>query len=246
VDADGAGESPNWAPSGQFFTVLANPAAGSRIQSVSVPPQLIDRRASFESAAGAFADAQLSSDPDAQRALAAPGATLPSTMHATRAAVLWVLPNADGTAIARIRLTADATQQDPVARQVEEDVTLGAPSGTGAADGPPVVRAVRAESARPAPNGPQLTNLDTDAQPGSVLLTFDSDLDPASIGGATLAGPDGTPVPAITTYDAASRTVKLHPSGVPAGPVVVVVGTGLRDVIGNRLGAQLRVPVTLR
>jgi hypothetical protein len=246
VDTDGAGESPNWAPSGQFFTVLASSAAGSQIQSVSVPSQLTDRQASLEAAAGAFADAQLSSDPDAQRALAAPGVALVSTMHATRAAVLWVQANADGTATARIRLTADAAQQDPVARQVEETLTLGAPSGTGTAGGPPVVLALQVESARPAPTGPQVTNLDTDAQPGTVLLTFDSDLDPASIDGATLAGPGGTPVPATASYDAASRTVRLRPGAVPAGPVVLVVGTGLRDVDGHRLAEQLRVPVTLR
>jgi Bacterial Ig-like domain len=198
----GTGESPNWAPSGRTFTVLAG---GSRIESVTVPPA--DPAGRVAATAAAFANAQVGGDPDAQQALAGPDLLRPALPPLTRAAVLWVSVAPDGSATARVRLTSDS---GPV--QSEETLTLDTR-----------VRAVSVEPFHPVPPGPQLIR----ATAGS--LTFDSDLDPASV-------PRAFQEPA--TYDPATRTVTVKPAGT-----VIRVSTALRDVNGQPLGTPLSLPV---
>jgi hypothetical protein len=237
VSTAGAGASPNWSPSGRMFTVLAG---GSRIETVAVAAA--DPSARVAATATTFADAQVGGDPDAQQALAGPDLIRPVLPPVTRAAVLWVAVGADGTATARVRLTADGGPAGSAASQAEETLTLDTGSGSGA----PVVRRVSVEPFRPVPAGPQLARLDTDAVPGVVSLTFDSDLDPGSVPGAIgLATPDGGTVASTVQYNPLTRTVTLRPASRPGTGVVVRVGTGLRDVYGQPLAGQLSIPVTL-
>jgi Bacterial Ig-like domain len=236
VSTGGAGESPNWSPSGRTFTVLRRAGQGARIDTVSVPQPLRDRGAALEALAETFASAQVGGDREAQQALAASGASLPRLAAApTRATVLWVIQNADGTARARIRLSTDPTAADPRATQVDEVLTLGTP------DGAVRPRVLKASAGRPqaAPAGPQLVHLDTDARPGAVVLTFDSDLDPASLPAITLVTSDGGPVPAKVAASGA-RAVTVTPDS-HIDKARVVVGTGLRDAAGRPLAGQSRI-----
>jgi hypothetical protein len=157
--------------------------------------------------------------------------------------VLWVRVAPDGTATARVRLTIDPRPDSPDVTQAEETLTLARRRG----NAPPVVRAVDAEPFGPVPAGPHVVQLDTDATPGAVLVTFDSDLDPASVASAiTLATPDNSPIDSNTTYDPANRTVTVRPTSPAAAKAVVVrVGTGLRDVSHTGLAADVRIPATL-
>jgi len=160
----------------------------------------------------------------------------------TRAAVLWLLPASGSTVTARVRLTIDPRPGQPVARQAEERLTLGPrPS-----DGTLAVLAASVEDFRPAPVAPQVIRCDTDTSPGSVLLIFDSDLDPDSVPAAIgLGTADGRTVPGTASYDATSRTVTVHPDANPSAATVVRVDTGLRDVRGQRPAADLRIAVSL-
>ena len=110
--------------------------------------------------------------------------------------------------------------------------------------GLPAVRSVTAGPLQPAPAGPQLVHLGTLAVPGAVLLTFDSDLDPASVAAAVrLAAPGGAQIGSTATYDAATRTVTLRPAS-PAGRVLVRISVGLRDINGRNMSAGLQVLVS--
>jgi Big-like domain-containing protein len=235
------GRSPNWSASGRLLTVLTGPAGGAHLDAVPVPDAGTGRPAALQALAMAFARAQVGADAGAQRALAARDAALPTLPGISRAAVLWLVPGANGTATARLRLTIDASPDQPVARQAEERLTLGPrPS-----DGTFAVLGVSVEQFRPAPGAPQVIRCDTDTSPGSVLLTFDSDLDPATVPAAIgLRTTGGQTVPGTASYDAASRTVTVRPDAA-ADSVVVRVDTGLRDVRGQQPVADLRIPVDL-
>jgi hypothetical protein len=241
ASSDAVGQSPNWAASGRMFTILTGGAGSGHIDTVTVPEPATDRQAAPDGLAMAFANAQISADAGAQRSLAAADTALPTVPGITRAAVLWVLPAAGGTATARLRLTIDPRPDRPVAQQAEETLTLGPrPDGTLA------VRAVSVEDLHPAPNAPQVLRLDTDASAGAVLLTFDSDLDPDSVPTAIgLSTADGRTFPGTASYDAATRTVTLRAASATTTSVVVRVDTGLRDVRGQRAAAGLRVAVDL-
>jgi hypothetical protein len=241
VSTGAAGASPNWAPSGRLFTVLTSGAGGAQIDAVTVPATAVDGRAAFEASAARFADAQIGGDAEAQRSLAAPGVAPPAIPRVVRAAVLWVLLAPDGTATARVRLSADARPDDLTTTEVEETLTLGPRPGGGS----PLIRGVVADPpARVVPSGPRLNHLDTDAVPGAILATFDSDLDPASVSAAVgLSSLDGQRITADPRYDAATRTVTLRPTTPSTGPVVVSIGTGLRDLVGQHPKTELRITV---
>jgi hypothetical protein len=241
VSTAGAGQSPNWSASGRLFTVLAGGPSGSRIETITVPQKVADDQAEFEATAAAFANAQVGADQDAQHALASAGLTLPDLQQVTRAAVLWVQRLPDGTATAQVRLTADPRPGSLSATQTEETLTL-APGSAGA---PPTVRAAKVGQFGPAPQGPQLVQLDTDASPGAVRLRFDSDLDPASLSAFQLTTSEGALIPTKPVYDAATRTVTLNPASQVSGTVVVRIGTGLRDTNGAATSTEVKVTTSI-
>jgi hypothetical protein len=235
VSTAGAGASPNWARSGRSFTVLSSRPDGTSIDLVTVPRIAAARTAAVEAAAAGFANAQVSADVGAQQALAVPGASLPAAPSATRAAVLWVTPVTDTTATARIRLTRDARPDDPVIRSVEESVTFVTDPGSGAIQ----VSTVEVGASSTTPPGPELSGVDTDVTPGSVVLTFNSDLDPASATTSTimLSTRSGTPIPATVRYDPEHRTVAVRPDRSATGPARIRIGTAVRTYDG-RTGAH--------
>lgn len=242
VSKSGIGESPNWSPSGQTFAVLAHRQSGPVIQQVNVPSAARDAQAAFESLAQAFANAQVSGDVDAQRALAGSGVTIPALPRLTRSALIWVQQAADGTATARVRLCVDPSAGQPAGQEAEETLTLSQRPGGGA----PIITGLTLGSFGATPNSPQLTRVDSDAQPNTVLLSFDSDLNPASVpGSTTLVNESGARIPASVTYDAKGRTIVVRPSGPGVTWATVVLAPSLRDVSGRALSAQFRIPVHL-
>jgi hypothetical protein len=243
VSTDGAGQSPNWAPSGRRFTVLTFGADGSRIETVAVPAQDTGTRAAAQ-AATAFTDAQLSADTQAQVALTGPGVRPPRLPRLSRAAVLWTQRATDGTATVRVRLTLDPTTDDPVTRQAEETLTIGPPPSD---SGPWTVRAVSVGPFGPAPAGPQLMNLAADATREAATLTFNSDLDPATVRTSVkITTVNGTPLGSTVSYDPANRSVTIRPAQEPTQPLIIRITTGLHDIAGHALATALQVTATLR
>lgn len=246
VSTDGAGQSPNWSPSGRMFTVLGDNGGRTRIQTVPVPKgagnPATNNPAVIEAVAQAFANAQISGATGAQQAIAS-GVDLPTTPRVTRASVLWARTTGSRTATAVVRLSIDPTTADPVTRQAVETLKFTVPSGGGI----PKVTSISLGTFAAAPAGPQLTHVDPRSAPGSVLLTFDSDLDPRSVPSAVaMLSATGTDVAVTATYDAGTRTITAQPA-VPdkPGTVTVVVTTALKDVAGTSAADQLTIPVHL-
>jgi Bacterial Ig-like domain len=245
----GAGESPNWAPSGQMFTVLGHGSGGPQIQAVDVSAKIVGAvggTAAASAVAQAFVNAQIGGDGGAQQAIA-PGVRLPSLpVRVTRADVIQVLVTGAGTVTATARLSADPTATEGV-RQGTETLHLTVSGGSSA--GVPVVTGVELGTFRPAPAGPQLTQVDTVSVPGSALLTFDSDLDPRSVPSAiALIGPDGADTAVTASYDVTSRQILVRPAvpgSLAAGTSTIVVTTALRDVAGDAAPTRIQLPVRL-
>jgi hypothetical protein len=87
--------------------------------------------------------------------------------------------------------------------------------------------------------------LDTDASPGAVRLSFNSDLDPASLQALQLTTSESALIPSKPVYDPATRTVTLNPESQVSGTVVVRIGTALRDTNGTATSAEVKVTTSL-
>jgi hypothetical protein len=238
----GPGESPNWDPSGDGFTVLGRGPSGPQIQAIRLPAGLLAHQNASLAVTRAFADAQISADSGAQQALAGADVTLPELPPVSRAAVVWLQTGPGATATARVRLTTDAAPNRPVIKQVEETIRLDTSGAV------PRIVGVEPGSFGGAPAGPQLLQLDTDSEPGTALLTFDSDLAPATVEGSiTLSSADGRTVPAVTRYDPQTRTASVRPvSGQQpgaAGALTLRVAPTLQDIAGRRLQAAVSVTI---
>jgi hypothetical protein len=239
VSRAGAGESPNWAPSGGQVAVLTHSGGQPQIEVAQVPAQTADAGDAVQAVAGAFADAQLSGDRDALRALAASGAGVDALPRASRASLVQVLPGAGGASRVELRLVIDPTPDHPVPRAIEEMLNVRPDPGLGR----PVVDRVSAGPAADVPPGPHVVRIAPGPAPGTVAVTFDSDLDPASVGGAFgLSGAGGGRLAASAAYDPATRTVTLSSPGDLPSQVALTVATSLRDVSGQRLAAPVQAP----
>ncbi|WP_225753255.1 Ig-like domain-containing protein [Actinotalea sp. Marseille-Q4924] len=125
----------------------------------------------------------------------------------------------------------------------EHTLTATATDAAGNTDASPASRswdvdltapAVTAQSPQPDATGVPVTGT-------VVTATFSEAMDEASLAGAvTLTGPSGA-VPGAITYDAASRTVTLTPSGTLAGGTAytAAVSTAATDLVGNPLAAAV-------
>jgi hypothetical protein len=239
VSHAGIGESPNWSPTGRQVAVLGHAGAQGQIEVADVPAGTADATDAAEALAAAFADAQAAGDRDAMGALAAPGVSVSGLARASRASVVQLLPGAGGEGVrASLRLVTDPTPQHPVARETTETLDLRPDTRLQRL----VVAAVSAAPPADVAPGPHVARIAAGTAPGSVSVTFDSDLDPASVAGAVgLRGPGGRAA-ATVTFQAPTRTVTLAPAGPVPGPLTLTIGTGLRDVAGQHLPAPVQTP----
>jgi hypothetical protein len=96
---------------------------------------------------------------------------------------------------------------------------------------------------------PGSTGVDPGAQP---TASFSEQIDPASLAaGFELRRPDGTPVEAAASYDAATRTATLRPlASLELGATYTAVleggSGGVRDPAGNGLAADVSWPFTVK
>jgi hypothetical protein len=135
---------------------------------------------------------------------------------------------------ATVTLVVDPSSQHPTAQVASEDLVL-APSSDGTTY---LVTSLHVGGLRDEASGPHVTqiSLDSGTRATTIAVSFDSDLDAASVAGAlSVLGPAGNVIPISTTYDADTRTALVTLQGAAAGPYTVQVSTSLHDVDGTAL-----------
>lgn len=239
VSRAGAGESPNWAATGGQVAVLTHSGGQAQIEVAQVPAQTADAGDAVQGVATAFVDAQLGGDREALRALAGAGARVDALPRASRASLVQVLPGSGGASRVEMRLVMDPTPDHPVPRAIEEMLDVRSDPQRQRL----VVDRVSAGPAADVPPGPHVVRIAPGSATGTIAVTLDSDLDPASVAGAFgLSGAGGGRLPVTSAYDPATRTVTLSSSGELPAQLALTVGTSLRDVAGQRLAAPVQAP----
>jgi hypothetical protein len=143
---------------------------------------------------------------------------------------------------AQIRLLRDPTNGHPTAAFTDQKVVLSHAGDKYVVSQSDIPRPLHDE-----PSGPQVVHVDTHRllTVTTVLITFDSDLDPSSVSETviTLTGATSSLTAPKVSYDATSRTVRVSFSRL-SKPVGLTVGMGLRDVNGMGLASQFTTQVT--
>lgn len=230
----------SFSASGDAVAMLVPGSGGLTVQRASVPGSSGSAATTVPVAAvsslNAFVDAQVRGARDTLGTLSGPGVDAPALTPGglSRAYVVDASVSRSGGVKANVTLIVDPSSQHPTARIAAESIVLNpAPSGSGY-----LVTALDVSALRDEASGPHVMHVDMSRSNGRVQLTvsFDSDLDPASVANAiAVILPSGDSVPISTTYDAESRTAAVVLQQAGAGPYTVQVATTLRDVDGTPL-----------
>jgi hypothetical protein len=161
----------------------------------------------------------------------------------SRGYVISATQSSGSDVTALIRLLRDPTNEHPTASFTDQKVVLSHAGG----DAWVVSQSDISRPLHDEPTGPQVVRVETTRllTLTTVLIKFDSDLDPSSVNDSVISltgAPSGLATPKVR-YDAASRTVtvsflKLHQ------PVGLTVQVGLRDVNGQGLASAFTTQVT--
>jgi hypothetical protein len=160
----------------------------------------------------------------------------------SRGYVISAVPSSGTDVTAQIRLLRDPTNGHPTAAFTDQKVVLSHAGDKYVVSQSDIPRPLHDE-----PSGPQVVHVDTHRllTVTTVLITFDSDLDPSSVSETviTLTGATSSLTAPKVSYDATSRTVRVSFSRL-SKPVGLTVGMGLRDVNGMGLASQFTTQVT--
>jgi hypothetical protein len=186
-----------------------------------------------------FLEAQAQGDLATLRSLAGGSLSVGSSLAPPgidRYYVIKAALDTDGsTAVAHVRLVRDASSSRPVA-SADETVTLARPAAGQAYQ----VTSVALGAFATEPNGPQVVHVDTERQPTALVVrvTFDSDLDPATVTAAaiSLLGPQGALVSDVS-YEVESRTAVIRVLDVPSGTLTLTLSGGIHDISGTSLAS---------
>jgi hypothetical protein len=161
----------------------------------------------------------------------------------SRGYVISAAPTSGSDVTAQIRLLRDPTNDHPTATFTDQRVVLSRAGGDAwVVSQSDIPRALHDE-----PTGPQVVRVETShlLTLTTVLIKFDSDLDPGSVNDSVISltgAPSGLATPKVR-YDAASRTVTVSFLKL-LQPVGLNVQVGLRDVNGQGLASAFTTQVT--
>ena len=225
---------------GDALAYLEEVPGGIAVQLASIPgvspPTVGTVPRAAAGALNGFVNAQVSGSSSALRTLSAPAvdAAGQTPRGLTRAYVIDAVLGPAGMVTATVELIVDADPTHLAPRVATETLTLT----QAATDGPFLVSAMNVTPLRDQASGPHIVHVSTAHGTGqyTVQVTFDSDLNPATVQGAiTLVTAAASPLAAAVTYDADTRTATLTLDSAPSGPVTVEVATSLRDINGHHL-----------
>ena len=152
----------------------------------------------------------------------------------SRAYVISMYIQPRGVVSASVELVVDPTAGHASAKVAGETLTL-VPQASGSTY---IVSRIASTPLRDESSGPHVLQVNATTESGQTTLavSFDSDLNPASVGGAfTVLDSNGATLTSSTAYDAASRTATVTITNAPSGAVTLDISTALDDVYGQTL-----------
>jgi hypothetical protein len=231
-------------PAGDEVAFVSTTAAGATIEQAAVPgaagihfsgPRIPD---GANDTLQSFVQAQVGSNgqPDlatmAALSTATANAAANTPQNLSRAYVISAYVKAQGVVQASVELIVDPDAQHTNARVASETVLLEL-SPTGYLVSSVDTSALRDESA-----GPHVVQVTSSTANGvtTLLVTFDSDLNPGTVATAISAtSGSGTTLASTTAYNADTRTATVTIANAPAGTLTLDIATTLADVEGQAL-----------
>jgi hypothetical protein len=231
-------------PSGDEVAFVSTTPGGATIEQAAVPgaatihvsgPRIPD---GANDTLQSFVQAQVGSNGQPDLATLAtlttadanPAANTPQNL--SRAYVISAYLKAQGVVEASVELIVDPDAQHTNARIASETVVLQlSPSGY-------LVSSVDTSALRDESAGPHVVQVTSSTANGvtTLLVTFDSDLNPNTVAAAisTTSGLGAT-LPSTTAYNADTRTATVTIANAPAGTLTLDIATSLADVEGQAL-----------
>jgi hypothetical protein len=219
-------------PGGAIIQQAAVPgAAGIHVSGPRIPDGANDTLQSFVQAqVGSNGEPDLATLATLTTADANAAANTPQNL--SRGYVISAYVKAQGLVQANVELIVDPDAQHTNARVASETVLLQlSPSGY-------LVSSVDTSALRDESAGPHVVQVTSSTANGvtTLLVTFDSDLNPNTVAGAISAtSGSGATVPSTTAYNADTRTATVTIANAPAGTLTLDIATTLADVEGQAL-----------
>ena len=184
----------------------------------------------------AFVEAQVGGDLATLAALSGPNANAAANtpQNLSRAYVISTYVATHGVVSASVELVVDANAGHASTEVASETLTL-APESSGSTY---IVSRILSTPLRNEASGPHVLQVNAKTQTGqtTLVVSFDSDLNPASVASAvTVLDANGTTLTSSTVYDADSRTATVTVANAPSGALTLEISTSLDDVYGQSL-----------
>jgi hypothetical protein len=237
-------------PGGDRVALLGSGSSGNlSVQAATVPGATAAHvapgiPAAANSTLHAFVEAQVSGDFATLASLSGPNAntTANTPSNLSRAYVISTFMEPHGVVSASVELVVDPTAGHASAQVASETLML-APETSGATY---VVSSIVSTQLRNEASGPHVVQVNASTQAGqtTLVVSFDSDLNPASVEGAvTVLDANGTTLTSSTVYDPDSRTATVTISNAPSGALTLDIATSLDDVYGQTLAHAFQTEV---
>ena len=237
-------------PGGDQLALLGTDSSGvPLVEQASVPGATAPHVAPAIPAAAnstlhAFVDAQVGGDLATLAALSGPNANPAANtpQNLSRAYVISTYIGPQGVVSARVELVVDPSAGHASTEVASETLTL-APESSGSTY---IVSRILSTSLHNEASGPHVLQVDATRQAGqtTLVVSFDSDLTPASVQGAvTVLDANGTTLTSSTVYDANSRTATVTVANAPSGALTLEISTSLDDVYGQTLAHAFQTVV---
>jgi hypothetical protein len=200
--------------------------------------------AAANSALHAFVEAQVGGDIASLAGLSGPNANAAAKtpQNLSRAYVISTYVQPSGVVSASVELVVDPTSGHASAEVASETLTLVSQMSGSTY----VISRIDSTPLRNEASGPHVLQVNATTQSGQTTLavSFDSDLDPASVAAAfTVIGANGTTLASSTVYDADSRTATVTIANAPSGALTLEISTALDDVYGQTLAHAFQTEV---
>jgi len=236
-------------PGGDQIAYVTTKSGGSVVEQAAVPGATRTQSGTQSPAAAsstlrAFVDAQVSGDLATLAALSAPGVDAVSNTpgHLSRAYVISTYLTSQGAVSASVELIIDPSADHDAPRVASETLSLTRNSTGGGY----VVSNIGTTPLVDESSGPHVVQVSstTDAGVTTLQVSFDGDLNPASVAGAiSVQSSQGTLLQSTAVYDPGSRTVTVTVAQGASGALTLAISTALADVNGQPLTASFETTV---